>query len=169
MTENDSKLSSLDELDFAILSHLREDGRKSFTELANALNVSVGTIRNRYARLIEDKVLQVYGRVNPEHVGFIVYAQIFIVVRPSRYIESILSEIAEYPEVSFLALVTGEYDIEVNVMCRHNEHLYSLVNEKIHQIEGVHFTRTNMYLRLFKTAQPDLGQLILPDGQEFQA
>ncbi|MCA9999896.1 MAG: AsnC family protein, partial [Anaerolineales bacterium] len=35
-----SKLHELDELDFAILSHLREDGRKSFTELATMLNVS---------------------------------------------------------------------------------------------------------------------------------
>jgi Lrp/AsnC family transcriptional regulator for asnA, asnC and gidA len=158
----DSKLSSLDELDFAILSHLREDGRKSFTELANALDVSVGTIRNRYARLVEDNVLQVYGRVNPEQVGVILYAQIFIVVRPSEHIESILYELAQYPEVSFLALVTGEYDIEVNVMCRNNEHLYSLVNEKIHKLEGVYFTRTNLYLRLLKTAQPDLSQFFLP-------
>ena len=65
MSIPDSKLNSLDELDFAILSHLREDGRKSFTELVNMLDVSVSTIRNRYARLVEDNVLQVYGRVKP--------------------------------------------------------------------------------------------------------
>ena len=164
----DSKLSSLDELDFAILSHLREDGRKSFVELANALNVSASTIRNRYARLVENNVLQVYGRVNHEQIGFIAYAHILIVVRPSKNIALVSQELATYPEVSFLALMTGDHDIAADVMCRDNEHLKDLLNERIHKIEGVFYTTTNMYLGLLKTAQPELSQFFLPqpNGQE---
>lgn len=161
MIKENSTLSSLDELDFAILDHLREDGRKSFKELSEALDVSASTIRNRYARLVKENVLQVYGRVNPEYVGFMAYAQVLIVVRPSKYIKPILDEVINYPELSFLALVTGEYDIELNVMCRDNEHLNQLINEKIHKLEGVYFTRTNMYLRLLKTAQPNLSPFFL--------
>ena len=35
----------MDDLDFAILNHLQEDGRKPFTEIAKALGVTEGTIR----------------------------------------------------------------------------------------------------------------------------
>ena len=57
---------ALDELNFQLLLHLQKDGRKSFTELAEELGVSVGTVRNRVTRLIEDKTLQITGRVDPE-------------------------------------------------------------------------------------------------------
>lgn len=40
----------LDELNFQILVQLQKDGRKSFTELAEELGVSVGTVRNRVDR-----------------------------------------------------------------------------------------------------------------------
>jgi Lrp/AsnC family transcriptional regulator for asnA, asnC and gidA len=163
--DHNPRSSSLDELDFAILSHLREDGRKSFTDLANTLQVSVSTIRKRYTRLVEDNILRVYGRVNSEKVGKILYAQILIMVRPSKFIEPILSEIAGYPEVSFLAVATGDYDIEADAMCRNNDHLNQLVYDKIIKIEGVDFVRTNIYLRILKIAQPDLSQLFLSKEQ----
>lgn len=154
----DNHLHTLDELDFAILSHLREDGRKSFTELAQALDVSVGTIRNRYAALVESNVLQVYGRVNPQQVGFMAYAHILVSVRPSRYIESVLEQFMTYPEVAFLAVTTGEYDIVLDVMCSDTEHLSELIENRVRTLEGVHFTTTNIYLKVLKTAQPEIGQ-----------
>ena len=158
-----SKLHELDELDFAILSHLREDGRKSFTELANTLNVSVGTVRNRYANLVQDKILQVYGRVNPQQIGFIAYAHILVSVRPSHHIEHILDEFMTYPEVAFLAVTTGEYDIVLDVMCRDSEHLNELIRERVQKIEGVYYTTTNIYLKVLKTAQPEIKQFFMEE------
>lgn len=158
MTPNGSDLHTLDELDFAILSHLREDGRKSFTELANALDVSVGTVRNRYAALTESNVLQVYGRVNPQQVGFVAYAHILVSVRPSNKIEAVLEEFSQYPELAFLAVTTGEYDIVLDVMCRDSEHLNSLIRERVQKTDGVNYTTTNIYLKVLKTAQPEIGQ-----------
>ncbi|MEO6169173.1 MAG: Lrp/AsnC family transcriptional regulator [Chitinophagales bacterium] len=148
--------TELDELDFKILSHLQKDGRKSFTEIAYALKVSVGTIRNRVQWLTETKTLQVIGRVDPEKIGFHAYAHIFLNVRPAQLIIPVAEKIAKLPEVSFLAMISGAYDLEVNVMCRNNDHLIWLMNEKIHTIKGVHETATNMYFRVFKIAQPDL-------------
>ena len=163
MPPQTSKLHELDELDFAILSHLREDGRKSFTELANTLNVSVGTIRNRYANLVQDKILQVYGRVNPQQIGFIAYAHILVSVRPSHHIEHILDEFMTYPEVAFLAVTTGEYDIVLDVMCRDSEHLNELIRERVQKIEGVYTTITNIYLKVLKTAQPEIKQFFIEE------
>lgn len=147
---------ALDKLDFDILKALQEDGRKSFTDIARELEVSVGTIRNRYNRLVENKLLYVYGRVDPNNIGFNAYAHIYIAVRPASLIESVAKTIAEYPEVSFLALVSGDFELELNVMCRDNNHLLQLMNDRLHRLDGVYQTRTTMYLKLYKLAQPDL-------------
>ena len=73
----------LDELDFAILSYLQQDGRMSFTVIAEKLKVSIGTIRTRFNKLIEDGTINIVGRVNPENVGFHAYAHIAVFVRPA--------------------------------------------------------------------------------------
>ena len=148
---------NLDDLDFQILLHLQQDGRKSFTEIADDLEVSVGTVRNRYNVLIKNKTLTIIGRVDPEKIGFNAYAHIMISVRPADQISTVASKISKLPEVSFLAMVSGKYDLEVNVMCRNNEHLIRLMNEKILKIRSVHETSTNMYFKVFKIAQPDLN------------
>lgn len=157
MPANEALHTTLDDLDFQILSQLQKDGRKSFTEIADALNVSVGTVRNRVTWLMETKTLTVIGRVDPEKIGFHAYAHIFINVRPAELILPVAEKIAKLPEVSFLAMISGGYDLEVNVMCRNNDHLIWLMNEKIHRIKGVFETSTNMYFRVIKIAQPDLN------------
>ena len=149
--------NKLDDLDFQILLHLQKDGRKSFTDIADDLKVSVGTVRNRYNVLIKNKTLTIIGRVDPEKIGFNAYAHILLSVRPADQINTVAEKIAKLPEVSFLAMVSGKYDLEVNVMCRNNEHLITLMNEKILKIKSVHETTTNMYFRVFKIAQPDLN------------
>ena len=159
-----SHLNTLDRLDFEIMNHLRDDGRKSFAELAETLGVSPGTIRNRYARLQNEEVLQVYGRIHPEHVGFITYAHILIDVRPSNRIDAILETIATYPEVCFLARMMGDFDVVVDVMCKDNDHLNSLTNERIHPLEGVFKTRVNMYTQLVKVVQPDVSGYFLTEN-----
>jgi len=59
----------LDKLDFEILSILQEDGRMSFTVIADRLKISVGTARTRLNKLIEDGTVNIIGRVDPDKVG----------------------------------------------------------------------------------------------------
>jgi Lrp/AsnC family transcriptional regulator for asnA, asnC and gidA len=147
---------ALDELNFQLLLHLQKDGRKSFTELAVELGVSVGTVRNRVTRLIEDKTLQITGRVDPEKVGFHAYAQLLISVKPVNLVEEVAQKIARLEEISFLAMTTGIYDLEANLLCRDTPHL-SEVLLSIQKIEGVFETKTNMYFKVFKIGQPALN------------
>ena len=148
----------LDDLDFAILSYLQQDGRMSFTVIAEKLKVSIGTIRTRFNKLIEDGTINIVGRVNPENVGFHAYAHIAVFVRPASLNEKIAQKILKMPEVSFMAMTSGDYDLEVDVMCRDNDHLVSFIDE-LAKIEGVHQTKTTMYFKVYKYAQPDLGLL----------
>jgi Lrp/AsnC family transcriptional regulator for asnA, asnC and gidA len=150
--------NSLDELDFAILSCLQKDGRMSFTVIAEKLKVSIGTVRTRFNKLMEEGTIQVIGRVDPGKVGFHCYAHIAVYIRPATFKEKVAQKIAKMPEVSFLAGTSGDYDLEVDVMCRDNEHLLAFINS-ISTLEGVHHTNTTLYLKVYKYAQPDLNLL----------
>jgi Lrp/AsnC family transcriptional regulator for asnA, asnC and gidA len=148
----------LDDLDFELLSHLQNDGRMSFTVIAEKLNVSIGTIRTRFSKLIDDGTISIIGRVNPDRIGFKSYAHIAVFIRPITLSEKVADIIAKKPEVSFLAMTSGDYDLEVDAMCRDNDHLVQFMND-IAKIEGVYHTSTTMYLRVYKYAQPDLNLL----------
>ncbi len=157
MTEKNGNMI-LDDLDFSILSFLQKDGRMSFTVIADKLKVSIGTVRTRVNKLIEDGTISIIGRVDPDKVGFHSYAHIAVYVRPATFKEKVAVKISKLPEVSFLAMTSGDYDLEVDVMCRNNDHLIAFVNN-ISKIEGVNQTKTTIYFKVYKYAQPDLGLL----------
>ena len=150
---------TLDELDFNILMLLQQDGRMSFTEMADKLNGSISSIRTRVNKLIEDQTIQIIGRVDPERVGFHVYAHIKISVRPAKLIDQVGQQLLKFREVSFLAITSGDFDLEMDVMCRDNNHLLEVINQRIPTIEGVFQTKTDMYFKVLKYAQPDLDLL----------
>jgi Lrp/AsnC family transcriptional regulator, regulator for asnA, asnC and gidA len=145
----------LDETDFRILSFLQQDGRMSFTVIAKKLHLSIGTIRTRFNRLIAEGTINIVGRVIPEKVGFNAYAHIAVYVRPASLKEKVAQKIAKMPEVSFLASTSGDYDLEVDVMCRDNDHLLGFMN-RISSIAGVSQTKSTIYFKVYKYAQPDL-------------
>lgn len=155
--------SILDELDLAIMSELQDDGRKSYTEIAKALNVSVGTVRNRITRMSNEKIVKFICRPDAHRVGFHTPANIKVTIRPSSMIEQAVQQIMTQPEVYYLALVAGEFDLDIDVMCRDQEHLSSLITDRLQKIAGVYSTSTNVILKTYKLSVPDLS-LFSQDG-----
>jgi len=146
-----------DELDFQILKMLQEDGRASFTDMAKELKVAVSTIRNRYVNYIEKGIIKINARITPDKIGLNVYSTIFIAVRPKSMSNSAVNELMKIEEISFLASTTGEYDFELNIICRDHQHLADLMQHKINVIEGIHYSKTNFYLQIYKFTQPNLN------------
>ena len=147
----------LDELDFAIITELQDDGRRSYTEIAKALDVSIGTVRNRINRMVEDGIVRFICRPDAYRIGFHSPANIKISVRPSSLIEEAAKVISRFPEVYYLAHITGEYDLDIDIMCRDQEHLADLVTHRLPKVQGVNSTVTSLILRVYKLSVPDLS------------
>ena len=150
-----SRDNNIDELDFGILEHLQQDGRKSFTEISKDLGVSVATIRNRITKLIDEKTLRVIGRVDPFVIGFKLPAEIQLSVIPGHSIGDIAEVIKSYPEVSYLASISGDIDLQMDVMCRDTKHLSELII-RLRQIPGISKIKSSIILNIYKMAQADL-------------
>ena len=139
-----------DKIDMAIMRQLQEDGRKSFTDIASELKLAKNTVRNRVTRLQNAGLLQIIGWVDATAVGYTTPALIQIAVEPPSLIEEAAEKLAELPEARFVAMMTGEYPIIVDIRCRDRDHLTELITKRIYQIPGVISTRTNTYLHVYK-------------------
>lgn len=139
----------MDDIDLAILSLLQRDGRKPYTEIAGALGISEGTVRNRVYRLLEDQVIQIVGQVDPYHLGFDAPAIMGVTVNPLQ-LDSAAQQISAFPEVSYLLMVSGSYDLIVEAMCRDREHLANFLNQKLRQVAGVQSVHSFLILRTLK-------------------
>ncbi len=141
----------MDDLDFAIIRTLQQDGRKRYTEIAKGLAVTEGTVRNRVSRLLDRRVLQIIGLIDPHQMGYDAPAMIAISVRPP-HMEEAAAQIGQFAEVSYLVMVSGEYDLMVEVFCRDREHLALFIREKLQNVVGVQRTQTYFILHTYKMA-----------------
>jgi Lrp/AsnC family transcriptional regulator for asnA, asnC and gidA len=148
----------VDKIDLDIISFLQSDGRTPFTDIAKALDISEGTVRNRVTRLVQDRVLQIVGMVDPYQLGFDAPAVINISVQPPL-LESVANTISKFPEVSYLIMVSGEFDLLVEVMCKDRDHLAAFLNEKLLRVPGITNSQTSMVLHTFKMAYGALPNL----------
>ncbi|NUQ36256.1 MAG: Lrp/AsnC family transcriptional regulator [Caldilineales bacterium] len=148
----------MDQLDRSILAILQQDGRTPYTEIAQRLEISEGTARNRVARLMEKGALQIVGMIDPYQLGFDAPALIGVSVQGAN-LEDVAACIAHFPEVSYLVMVSGEFDLIVEVLCRDREHLATFLNQQLRKTPGVFRTQTFMILETYKMsygAQPRL-------------
>lgn len=153
----------MDKIDLDLIAILQKDGRTPFTEIARQLNISEGTVRNRLTRLQEQKVLQVVGMVDPYTLGFDAPAMIGVSVDPPQ-LESAAEIIATFPEVSYLVMVSGEFDMIVEVMCKDRQALATFLNQKLRQVPGLTRTQSYLILRTFKMAYGAKPNISLSSG-----
>ncbi|MCK5646447.1 MAG: Lrp/AsnC family transcriptional regulator [Anaerolineales bacterium] len=152
-----------DELDLAILKHLETDGRKFYSDIAEALGVTISTVSNRVKKMTENKSFIILGFLNPAIVGFKVVALIHISLEPSQ-LEEAAAEIAEFPEVSWAALFAADFDLAIEVFCRDADHLAEFITQRLLHVPGVRDTRSAFMLKELKLRQPSLD--LLESGSE---
>lgn len=141
--------TQMDDLDRLILQTLQQDGRTPFTHIARQAGVSETTVRLRYRALVEAGVIRTVGIVDPHALGFQAPAIVGVTVDPGR-LDDVARWIAELPEVSYLVMTLGAFDLVMEVFCRDLSHLTNFLLYQIHQIPGVRSTQTLMIARSYK-------------------
>ena len=159
MSQQDNNHSiKIDKIDLRIITILNEDGRTPFSQIAQRLGVSTGMIRQRYHRMVQDGILQVVAVTNPLLMGFNTMAQIGVKVDGSR-LQEIADQIANFEEVIYLVLLTGSYDLHIEVVCRDQAHLLDFLTNKLHSVEGIKDTETFICMRIAKEVYTWTGYL----------
>jgi Lrp/AsnC family transcriptional regulator for asnA, asnC and gidA len=137
----------VDVIDKGIIEALQGNGREAFRRIAGTLGVSEATIRARYAKLVEDDILQVTGVTNPLGLGF--DAQAMVGVRTAGAPDRIADEIAQWPEASYVVVIAGQFDVLVELICADRRRLLDVTN-RIRGLADVITTESFLYLELVK-------------------
>lgn len=138
----------LDEVAKSIIQQLQSDGRKSYAEIGKAIGLSEPAVRQRVQKLTESGVMQVVAVTDPLQMGF--NRQAMIGIRTNGDSRSLVDLLTEMPEVDYVVLTAGSFDILVEVVCENDEELIELLHSKIRMLPGVVETETFVYLKLHK-------------------
>lgn len=154
MTPNRSRsnpraIEEVSELDKRIIEHLQEDGRRPYTQIAAELGVSEAAIRARTNRLVERGILQIVGVTDPLKLGFHQMAMVGVRCERDRLV-AVAEAVAEMPEVDYVVITAGTYDLLIETVCEDNEALLRFLSERLRTIDGVRDTETFVYLRMVK-------------------
>lgn len=132
----------------AIIEQLQEDGRRPYSTIARAVGLSEAAVRQRVARLQEAGVIQVVAVTDPLQLGF--RRQAMIGIRADGDVVPVADALSDMPEVEYVVITAGSFDLLVEAVCEDDEHLLELIGRRIRAVPGVRSTETFVYLKLRK-------------------
>ncbi len=132
----------MDELDRQILDILRRDARTPYTEIADQVGTSEGTIRNRVERMVDSGVIDRFTVAT--RTGN-VKAMIEISVDVDVHTGGLTEQMAEWERVDFVWQVSGEDDIVLVVDAADTSDLNELIS-RARELEEVMSTKTRLIL-----------------------
>lgn len=144
---NDKTALVLDEIDKSIVRHLQEDGRMSYADLGPAVGLSPAAARQRVLALLEAGVMQIVAVTDPIKMGFPVQAMVGF--RVNGDLAAIAAEIGRLPEVDYLVITTGRFDLLAEIVAEDNDHFLAVLSS-IRSMPVVEASEAFTYLRLEK-------------------
>ncbi len=132
----------MDELDRQILDILRRDARTPYTEIADEVGTSEGTVRNRVERMMDDDVIERFTiSTRTGNVKAMIEVSVAVDVDTKRIAE----RMAEWEEVDFVWMVSGEQDVVLVVDAADTRGVNDLITQAREQEEVVS-TKTRLIL-----------------------
>lgn len=127
----------LDELDLSIIRALQHDGRASFREMASDLGITQRAASARYKSLVESGVLRITAVLNPSRLGMRAMAWLGIQLSPNADLERVGAAIGAMPEVSYLVVVSGRFDLMGEIVATDHAELIELLQDRVGGLDGI--------------------------------
>ncbi len=130
--------NNLDEFDKKILIQLEKDGRKPYSEIAKNLNISNTMVHQRVTRMKKIGILKGAGIILDERkLGYEWSAFTGLVLKEDSDSKTIIEELRKIPEVTECYYITGQYTLYIRIVAKSNEHMRSVLYDKIDHISGI--------------------------------
>mgnify|MGYP001129623316 CR=1 FL=1 len=133
----------IDRLDKKILSIIKENARIPFLEVARECKVSGAAIHQRVPRLVKMGVIK--GSefiIDPKKIGYNTCAYMGIFLEKASQFNSVVDAFLKIPEITQCHYTTGNYAIFIKIYAYDNEHLKTILVDKLQSIKGIARTET---------------------------
>ena len=145
------KKETLDEIDVEIIKILQENAKTSYRVIQDKLNISIGTIHNRIAKLEENDIIEGYTlKLNNEKLGYKLTFLIRINI-DGKHTPEILEEISLRPEVCSVFHTTGEQSAALICRFKEAQDVHNFIRE-LNEKDSITKTNSNMILKEYKNS-----------------
>lgn len=132
----------MDDLDREILDVLRRDSRTPYTEIADCVGTSEGTVRNRVERLVEEGTIERFT-VTTRTGNIKAMVEVGVAVDIDTAV--VAERMAEWDAVDFVWQVSGEEDVALVVDAADTTAVNDLIT-KARDLDEVVSTKTRLIL-----------------------
>lgn len=150
----------IDRRDRKILRELTVDGRLSWVDLAERVNLSATACQRRVQALIDRGIIgDISARIDPEALGYEVEAYVSVHVdrQDVELAQKFREAIRDYPEVQTCRMMTGQVDYLMRVVAKDLKSYGRFIEEKILRLPGVKDASSSIVLDRIKTGAGDLA------------
>jgi Lrp/AsnC family leucine-responsive transcriptional regulator len=169
-TTGDEK--QLDGFDRRILSLLQADARISNKEIAQKINLSPTPCLRRIKLLEEAGFIDRYKAIlDPQSLGYSIHAFLSLKRRRDSSREDVSRRILDIPEVISCHVVSGEYDLMVELVARDMEDYARITINHIAEMPGIYDLRSTFSIKALKRDGdlPIAGGVSKTRGRKVQA
>lgn len=142
-------MTSLDKIDVGIIAFLHKDARASAKAIADDLGIPESTVRNRLGRLVSSGVIEFVALTNPLRLGHSVWVMMEIEVE-SRRIRHVAQDLSKIPDVYFVYITTGSFDVFAGATFSTNEEMVDFLTNTLSKVEGIVRVNTRTILEVHK-------------------
>lgn len=139
----------IDTIDHSIMFCLHEDARMSIARISKRVGAPESTVRNRLGKLIDGGVVDLVAVTDPLKLGYQLWTTIEIETEPTKT-NDVAARLSAIPEVYFVALKTGSYNIIASAAFRSNDDHLDFITNRLPHIPGVSRTATYNLLKIYK-------------------
>ncbi len=151
----------MDDIDYQILSCLKENARENATNIGAKINLSTSAVIERIKKLEKSGLIEQYTTlINQNMLGRELMAFIYVSLEHPKYYEDFVSSINDRTSIAECYYIAGDYDFILKVVTKSGKGLEEILTD-IKSIGGVSGTRTSVVL---STNKHDV--CILPEREE---
>lgn len=140
----------LDNIDLKVIKELMSNARSTWSQLGSLLNLSPPAAAERVHKLEISGVIKGYSAIiNPDMVGLVLTALIFITVENPKGRSYFLQKSKTIPEILECYHITGDADYMIKVRCSNTADLEKIISKELKSIAGIK-TKTMVVLSTVK-------------------
>ena len=146
----------IDEIDSKILTLLQKDGKMTFKEIANELDLTTTPVYERIKKMEKNGVIQSYKAiVDRRKLGLqlLVFCNVSLKEHQASFLENFENDIVNFPEVISCYHIAGMYDYLIQLTVKDMDEYQVFISKKIANINNIAKVQSSFVMTEVKTNQ----------------